>query len=114
MKSAVSPAAELGEGAGSRVRTRQRAAKWLRPSQVPAAHCGLRLNRATAGQPLARPSAVPARLVLMCCVVLAAPLRDELGARLSADLSDVRVHAGDNARASAARLGARAYTLRSA
>jgi hypothetical protein len=41
---------------------------------------------------------------------LAAPLAEEMGARLGADLSDVRVHTGSAARAAAAELGARAYT----
>jgi hypothetical protein len=113
-KIAACPTAEPREGADSRVRTRQRAASRLRPSQVPAARRGPRLNRATAGQPLARPSAVLTRLVLDVLrgpgQPLAAPLRDEMGARLGADFSDVRVHAGEDARASAARLGARAYT----
>jgi Domain of unknown function (DUF4157) len=41
---------------------------------------------------------------------LAAPLRPEMEARLGASLSDVRLHVGEAARASAAELGARAYT----
>ena len=41
---------------------------------------------------------------------LAAPLKEEMEARLGADFSQVRVHTGDAARASAAEVGARAYT----
>ena len=41
---------------------------------------------------------------------LAAPLREEMQARLGADLSHVRVHTDGAARASAAEVGARAYT----
>jgi Domain of unknown function (DUF4157) len=62
----------------------------------------------------ARPSAVPARPVRDALggpgQPLAAPLRREMESRLGADLSDVRVHAGPAARASAAAIGARAYT----
>lgn len=42
--------------------------------------------------------------------LLAAPLKKEMEARLGEDLSDVRVHTDNAARASAAALGARAYT----
>ncbi|MCC9312299.1 DUF4157 domain-containing protein [Kitasatospora sp. RB6PN24] len=38
------------------------------------------------------------------------PLRTEMEARLGADFSDVRIHTGSSARASAAEVGARAYT----
>ncbi|QYX75194.1 eCIS core domain-containing protein [Streptomyces akebiae] len=38
------------------------------------------------------------------------PLRQEMESRLGADFSDVRVHTGSAARASAAEVGARAYT----
>ena len=41
---------------------------------------------------------------------LAAPLKEEMEARLGADLSDVRTHTDAAARASAAEIGARAYT----
>ncbi len=41
---------------------------------------------------------------------LSAPVKEEMEARLGADLSDVRVHTDSAARASAAELGARAYT----
>ena len=41
---------------------------------------------------------------------LAAPVREEMEARLGADFSDVRVHTDGVARASAAEVGARAYT----
>ncbi|MGW1404961.1 eCIS core domain-containing protein [Streptomyces sp. NPDC002403] len=39
-----------------------------------------------------------------------APLREEMEARLGADFSDVRIHDDSTARASAAEVGARAYT----
>jgi hypothetical protein len=42
---------------------------------------------------------------------MAAPLKEQMEGRLGADLSQVRVHAGVTARASAAALGARAYTV---
>ncbi len=42
---------------------------------------------------------------------VAAPLREEMEARLGADFSQVRVHTDDVAAASAAMLGARAYTV---
>jgi Domain of unknown function (DUF4157) len=42
---------------------------------------------------------------------LAAPLREEMEARLGADFSAVRVHTDSAARASAAHFGARAYTF---
>lgn len=42
---------------------------------------------------------------------LAGPLKEEMEARLGADFSGVRVHTGPAARASAAELGARAYTF---
>ncbi|MCB8907628.1 MULTISPECIES: DUF4157 domain-containing protein [unclassified Streptomyces] len=38
------------------------------------------------------------------------PVREEMEARLGADFSDVRIHDGSEARASAAEVGARAYT----
>lgn len=41
---------------------------------------------------------------------LAGPVRQEMESRLGADFSDVRVHTGSAARASAAEVGARAYT----
>lgn len=69
----------------------------IRPSRVPA-----------------RPSAVPASEVLGVLrgpsQPLATPLREEMESRLDTDLADVRVHTGAEARASAAGLGARAYT----
>lgn len=70
-------------------------------------------NRAAASG-LLRPSAVPARLVTQVLrepgQPLAAPLQQEMEARLGAVFSDVRVHDGSAARASAAAIGARAYT----
>jgi hypothetical protein len=61
-----------------------------------------------------RPSQVPLRAISEALrgssQLLAAPLREEMEARLGEDLSDVRVHTGNAARASAAALGARAYT----
>lgn len=41
---------------------------------------------------------------------MAAPLRQEMEARLGADFSDVRLHTGTCARRSAGEIGARAYT----
>ena len=103
----------------------------LRPSQVPypgepaspanspsrpARRMQLRPSGAPAGAaPVpARPSAVPARPILDVLKdsgqPLATPLREEMEARLGADLSDVRVHTGATARASAAAVHARAYT----
>lgn len=41
---------------------------------------------------------------------LGAPLREEMESRLGADFSEVRIHEGSAARASAAGVGARAYT----
>jgi Domain of unknown function (DUF4157) len=41
---------------------------------------------------------------------LAAPVKEEMEARLGADLSGVRIHADSAARASAAEVSARAYT----
>ena len=76
----------------------------LRPSGAPA----------SAALSLARPSAVPARPIPDVLrgpgQPLAAPLKEEMQARLGADLSDVRLHTGAAARASAAELSARAYT----
>jgi hypothetical protein len=65
-------------------------ARLLRPSQVPA----------RTPQDVLRGSGQP----------LATPLREEMEGRLGADFSQVRVHTGGAARASAAGLGARAYT----
>ena len=69
-------------------------------------------GRTASGHP--RPSAVPVRPLPDVARdhgrPLAAPLAEEMGARLGADLSDVRVHTGSAARAAAAELGARAYT----
>ena len=108
----------------------------LRPSQVPVpgettsrtgppspaggqVHPGLQRLRpsgapAGAALPLARPSTVPARPIQDVLrgsgQPLAAPIREEMEARLGADFSDVRVHTDDAARASATEIGARAYT----
>ena len=77
----------------------------------------LRLSGAPAGAalPLARPSAVPARQVQDVLrgpgQPLAAPLKEEMEARLGADFSKVRVHTDAAARASATELGASAYTF---
>ena len=72
---------------------------------------GAPLGAAPAG---ARPSAVPARPIPEVLrgpgQPLAAPLREEMQARLGADFSQVRVHTDPIARASAAEVGARAYT----
>ncbi len=76
----------------------------LRPGGAP-------LGAAPAGP---RPSAVPARPIPEVLrgpgQPLAAPLREEMQARLGADFSHVRVHTDPTARASAAEVGARAYT----
>jgi hypothetical protein len=76
----------------------------LRPSGAPTG----------AALPLARPSTVPARpipdVLRGSSQPLAAPLKLEMEARLGADFSDVRVHTDNAARASAAEVGARAYT----
>jgi len=62
----------------------------------------------------ARPPTAPARLIPRVLrgsgQPLHAPVREEMEARFGADFSQVRVHTGDAARASAADLGARAYT----
>lgn len=73
-----------------------------RPSEVPAGTARV-LVRPAAGTALdvVRGSGQP----------LAVPVRQEMEGRLGADFSDVRVHTGAAARASAAALGARAYTL---
>jgi hypothetical protein len=67
-----------------------------------------------AALPLARPSTVPARPIKDVLRApgqpLTAPLKEEMEARFGADFSDVRVHADATARASAAEIGARAYT----
>jgi len=76
----------------------------LRPSGAPAG----------AALPLALPSAVPARPIQDVLrgsgQPLAAPLQEEMEARLDGDFSQVRVHTDGAARASAAEVGARAYT----
>jgi hypothetical protein len=77
----------------------------------------LRAGGASAGAARvpARPSAVSARpvpgLLPGSGQPLAGPVKEEMEARLGADFSRVRVHAGGAARASAAGLGARAYTV---
>jgi len=76
----------------------------LRPGGAPAG----------AALPLARPSTVPARPIREVLrgpgQPLADSLREEMQARLGADLSDVRVHTDGAACASAAEIGAHAYT----
>jgi hypothetical protein len=61
-----------------------------------------------------RPSQVPLRAISEALrgsgQLLGGPLKEEMEARLGEDLSDVRVHTDNAARASAAALGARAYT----
>ena len=63
----------------------------------------------------ARPSAVPAQLVRDVLHGSGQPptmsLKEEMEGRLGADFSNVRVHTGEAARASAAEIGARAYTV---
>jgi hypothetical protein len=67
-----------------------------------------------ADDPIAAGAAEPARLVTEVLrepgQALAAPLKDEMEARLGAEFPDVRVHVGSAAHASAAAVGARAYT----
>jgi hypothetical protein len=76
----------------------------LRPSGAPAG----------AALTLARPSAVPAKPVQDVLrgpgQQLAAPLKEEMEARLGADLSGARIHAGPAAQAAVAAVGARAWT----
>ncbi len=101
---------------------------WLRPSQVPGLGEPVRLAgslSAPAGRVQLRPSgalaggtAVRARLSAGPALdalrgpgqPLAAALREEMGARLGADFSDVRLHTGAAAAAATAQVGARAYT----
>ena len=75
-----------------------------RPSRIPAGAAAI----------AARPSTGPARAVPDLLrgpgQPLADPVRQEMQARLGADFSGVRVHADSAARASAAEIGARAYT----
>jgi len=63
----------------------------------------------------ALPSAVSAQLVREVLRGSARPLavsvKEEMEGRLGTDFSDVRVHTGEAARASAAEIGARAYTV---
>jgi hypothetical protein len=130
----IAAASRASEPPVSAQTSRPRAAGGLRPSQVPVpaemtsrtespfpaggrAHPGLQRLRpsgAPAGAALARPSAVPVRPVQDVLrspgQPLAAPVREEMQARLGADLSGVRVHTGAAARASAAEVGARAWT----
>jgi hypothetical protein len=64
---------------------------------------------------LGRPSAVPAQSVRDMlpgpAQPLAARVKQEMEDRLGANFANVRVHTGEAARASAAQLGARAYTV---
>ena len=107
----------------------------LRPSQVPVADATTRptgspspaVERAYRGPKPPRPgrastgvAAIPARpstvppvpdLLRGSGQPLPAPVRQEMGARLGADFSQVRMHTDSAARASAAELGARAYTV---
>ncbi len=103
----------------------------LRPSQVPVTgtaaliegerqrHHGRKLRPSAASarraEPFARPSTIPAQqardLLPGAGQALASPLKEEMESRLGADFSDVRVHTGAAARASAADVGARAFTL---
>jgi hypothetical protein len=87
-RSTAAPQAE--RAAPKTLVVRRRPAGRLRPSQVP-----VRSPQEVLGGP-GRP--------------LTTPLREEMEGRLGADFSTVRVHADSAARASAAELGARAYT----
>jgi hypothetical protein len=74
-----------------------------------------RASRSGGASGLLRPSQVPARPVSGLPPghghPLAAPVREEMEDRLGADFSEVRVHTGGAAGASAAAVGARAYTV---
>jgi hypothetical protein len=131
-------AARVNELSADAQASRPRLARGLlRPSQVPVpggttwpaglpspagerAHHGLKALRpggvSTGAAPVpARPSTVPAQpipdLLPGSSQPLAAPVKEEMEARLGADFSRVRVHTGSAARASAAGVGARAYTF---
>lgn len=95
----------------SRVPTRGGAAGPAGASWAPAGLVRSRPSGALAGT---RPSAVPAvpRLDVLRDPgqPMAAPTREEMEARFGADFSYVRLHTGWTARASAAAVGARAYT----
>jgi hypothetical protein len=87
-----------GLPASTPARRRGAAARPLRPSQVPV-----------------QSTATPARMVTEVLrgsgESLGAPVREEMTSLLNADFSSVRVHTGTAARASAAAIGARAYTF---
>ncbi len=133
----IAAAPRANEPSADAQASRPRPAGGLRPSQVPPvlgettrptgspspargrAHHQLQRLRpsgapAGAALPLARPSMVPARPVQDVLrgsgQPLAGPLKEEMQVRLGADFSDVRVHTDGDARASAAEVGARAYT----
>jgi hypothetical protein len=78
------------------------------PPRAPEPPVSARASRRPAGEPL-RPSQVPP-VLQRSGQPLAAPVKEEMEARLGADLSDVRIHADSAARASAAEVSARAYT----
>jgi hypothetical protein len=84
------------------------------PGKLPAPGGRARPLPAGAVPGRARPSTVPARPVQErlrgAGRPLSAPLKEEMETRLGTDLSDVRVHTDAVARATAAEVGARAYT----
>jgi hypothetical protein len=83
--------------------------------RVEASAAVARATRSGGASGLLRPSQVPARPVSGLPPghghPLAAPVREEMEDRLGADFSEVRVHTGGAAGASAAAVGARAYTV---
>jgi hypothetical protein len=85
----------------------------LARSPLPDSRQARRVRRLRPSRVPARASAAPAQQVRDVLRVsgqpLTAPLKAEMEARLGADLSDVRLHAGAAASASAAAVGARAY-----
>ena len=109
---AAGPSLRPSQVPGLRETTSLAGASSPRPEQVRQ----LRPSGASAGAAFrpARPSTVPARSVQDVLrgsgQPLTAPLKEEMQARLGTDLSDVRIHTGSAARASATEVGARAYT----
>jgi hypothetical protein len=132
---AVAPPRANEPAAGTQVSRPRPAGGSLRPSQVPVTPAATRLTGSPfpagrrprhqlqrlrpsgsmgAGLISSWPSTAPPRPVPDVLrgpsQPLAAPVKEEMEARLGADLSDVRIHTDGAARASAAELGARAYT----
>jgi Domain of unknown function (DUF4157) len=120
-----------GQAGGVQPDRSDAAVRRLRPSQVPypgessslggfqrrpAVRAELRPSRAGTNMQRfpTRPSTVPAQPIRDVLrgpgQPLPGPVKEEMEGRLGADLADVRVHTGATARASAAAVGARAYT----